>query len=136
MTYPNVYVASISLGANYMQTINAFKEAEVHDGPAIIIAYSPCLEHGIKGGLGKGIDAQKLAVSSGYSLLMRYNPTEDKLHLDSPKPNFDSYSEFLNNEVRYRSLTLKDEELANELFESNKQGAMKRYEYYSNLANK
>ncbi len=134
MTYPNVYVASIALGANYMQTIKVFKEAKEHNGPSIIIAYSPCLEHGIKGGLGKGIDAEKLAVKSGYSLLMRYNPNEEKLYLDSPAPDFNLYNDFLDSEVRYRSLKLKDENLAKELYEQNKIAAQKRYDYYSSLA--
>ena len=136
MTYPNVYVASISLGANYMQTINAFKEAEEHNGPAIIIAYSPCIEHGIKGGMSNGMEAQKKAVQVGYSLLMRYNPEHEKLTLDSPKPDFEKYEEFLNNEVRYNSLKLKDEKLAKELFEANKKAAEKRYNYYSEMAKK
>ncbi len=138
MTYPNVYVASISLGANMMQAINTFKEAEEHDGPAIIIAYSPCIEHGISGGLvqGQGMEAQKLAVSVGYSLLMRYNPKEDKLTIDSPKPNFDNYENFLNNEVRYRKLKLIDESSAKELFKLNKEYAEKRYNYYWEISQK
>ena len=136
MTYPNVYVASIALGANYMQTLNSFKEAEEHQGPAIIIAYSPCLAHGIKGGLSCGIDAEKLAVKSGYSLLMHFDPINDKLHLDSPTPDFEKYYEFLNSEVRYRSLTLKDESLAKELFELNKESAIKRYNFYLGLSQK
>ncbi len=134
MTYPNVYVASVALGANYMQTINAFKEAEEHNGPAIVIAYAPCIEHGIKGGMSNGTEAQKLAVQVGYSLLMRYKPEEDKLILDSQKPNFEKYEEFLNNEVRYNSLKLKDPEIAKKLFELNKQAAEKRYEYYLDLS--
>lgn len=136
MTYPNVYVASISLGANFMQTINTLKEAEEHDGPAIIIAYSPCIEHGISGGMMQGTEAQKLAVQVGYSLLMRYNPKEDKLTLDSPKPDFERYPEFLNNEVRYRKLKLIDEEMANKLFTLNKEAAEKRYNYYLELSQK
>ena len=134
MSYPNVYVAQISLGANMMQTIKALTEAENHNGPSIVIAYSPCVEHGIKGGLVNAINQQKLAVESGYLLLMRY--FNNNLYLDSPEPNFDKYNDFLNNEVRYTSLKIKDKELANELLEANKKTAINRYNYYNNLKNK
>ena len=133
MCYPNCYVASISLGANPMQTIKVLKEAEEHVGPSIVIAYCPCNEHGIKGGLACTNKEQKLAVECGYTILMRYNPEEEKLHIDSKEPNFDIYDEFLNNEVRYNSLKLKNESLAKELLEINKQNAIKRYEYYKKL---
>ena len=135
MCYPNCYVASISLGANPMQTIKVLKEAEEHNGPAIVIAYCPCNEHGIKGGLACTNKEQKLAVDCGYTILMRYNPEEEKLYIDSKEPNFDIYDEFLNNEVRYNSLKLKDADKANELLEINKNNAIKRYEYYKKIAN-
>lgn len=134
MSYPNVYVAQISLGANMMHTIKVLTEAENHNGPAIVIAYSPCVEHGIKGGLVNAVDSQKLAVESGYLLLMRY--FDNKLHLDSAEPKFEKYHEFLNNEVRYMSLKIKDAKLAEELLEANKASAIKRYEYYKELASK
>ncbi len=134
MSYPDVYVAQISLGANMMQSLKVFKEAEEHNGPSIIIAYSPCIEHGIKGGLINAVDEQKLAVESGYLLLMRYKNNE--LYLDSKTPNFEKYNEFLLNEVRYKSLEIKEKKIAEELFEINKTAAIKRYEYYKNLANK
>ena len=134
MTYPNTYVASVSIGANMMQTINAVKEAEEHNGPAIIIAYSPCIEHGIKGGLVNGIENQRLAVQSGYNLLMRYN--NEELKIDSPEPNFDKYMDFLDTERRFSSLKIKDDKIANELLLLNKENAIKRYNYYKNLANK
>ena len=134
MTYPNTYVASVSIGANMMQTINAIKEAEEHNGPAIIIAYSPCIEHGIKGGLVNGIENQRLAVQSGYNLLMRYN--NEELKIDSPEPNFDKYMDFLDTERRFSSLKIKDDKIANELLLLNKENAIKRYNYYKNLANK
>ena len=135
MTYPNCYVASISLGANYFQTIKAFKEAEEHNGPAIIIAYSPCVEHGIKGGMINSIQEEKLAVECGYTSLMRYNPTEEKLYIDSKEPDFNKYLEFLKNERRYKTLMEKDKELANSLLNSQIENAKKRYEYYKNIAN-
>lgn len=128
---PNCYVASISLGGNMMQTIKAFKEAEEHEGPAIIIAYSPCVEHGIKTGMGTSINEEKLAVECGYTLLMRY---DGEYHLDSSEPNFEKYEEFLNNEVRFNALKIKDSNLADELLNEQKEYAQKRYEYYKNIS--
>lgn len=136
MSYPNCYVANVSFGSNFMQTIKAFKEAESHKGPSIIIAYSPCLEHGISGGLGNSIKEEKMAVEVGYTTLMRYIPEEKKLYIDSKEPDFNKYEEFLNNEVRYRSLKVKDEKLAKVLLERNKEEAIERYNYYKDLANK
>ena len=136
MSYPNCYVASISLGANYFQAIKAFKEAEEHNGPAIIIAYSTCVEHGIKHGMGCSLKEQKLAVECGYVNLMRYNPIEEKLYMDSKEPNFDKYEEFLDNEVRFRSLKIKDQELATKVLDNQKENSIKRYNYYKELTNK
>ncbi len=130
LSYPNCYVASICLGADFHQTIQAFKEAEEHNGPSIILAYAPCVEHGIKGGLSCTTEEQKLAVEVGYQLLMRYKPEEGKLYLDSKEPDFSRYYEFLENETRYHALKIKDENLANELLEINKQNAIKRYKEY------
>ena len=130
MSYSNCYVASICLGANFQQTIKAFKEADAHNGPAIVIAYAPCVEHGIKGGLSCTTEEQKLAVEVGYQLLMRYNPLEEKLYLDSKEPNFDNYEKFLDNETRYHALKIKDQNLANILLNENKQNAIKRYKEY------
>ena len=129
--YPNVYVAQISLGANMMQALNVFKEAEEHVGPAIIIAYSPCVEHGIKGGMSNSIASEKLAVECGYVLLMRYFNNE--LKMDSKEPNFDKYDEFLSNETRYSALKVRNKEEANELLKINKDNAIERYNYYKNL---
>jgi len=129
--YNNVYVASVCLGANPMHTIRSFMEAEKHNGPSIIIAYSPCNEHGIKGGLSKSLEEQKLSVECGYNILMRYK--EGKLYLDSPEPNFDKYEEFLNNEVRFNSLKLKNKETAEILLEQQKNNAKERYQQYKNL---
>ncbi len=133
-TTDNVYVASVSLGSNMMHTIKAFKEAQEHNGPAIIIAYCPCISHGIKSGMGCSINEEKLAVECGYTLLMRYY--DNNLYLDSKEPNFDKYEDFLDNEVRFRSLKLKDENLAKELLDNQIKNAKKRYEYYKSIANK
>ena len=130
MAYPNCYVGSISLGADFNQTIKTIKEAEEHNGPAIIIAYSTCVEHGIKGGMACSLKEQDLAVKSGYHLLMRYDPKLEKLYLDSKEPNFDLYEEFLNQETRYNALRIKNADLAKELLNLNKQNAIKRYQFY------
>ncbi len=133
MCYPNVYVGSVSLGANPMQTIKVLKEAEEHNGPSIVIAYCTCVEHGISGGLSCTTKEQKLAVDCGYTILMRYIPEEKKLYIDSKEPDFSKYDEFLSNEVRYNSLKIKDENLAKELLNINKDNAIKRYEYYQKI---
>ena len=133
MSYPNCYVASISLGANIMHTIKIMKEAMEHTGPAIIIAYSPCVEHGIKTGMSCSISEEKLAVDVGYQLLMHYNPEEEKLYMDSKEPEFNRYEEFLDNEVRFNALKIKDKELADVLLINQKENAIKRYNYYKKL---
>ena len=135
-SYPNCYVASISLGANMVQTIKAFKEAEEHDGPSIVIAYAPCIEQGIKGGMINSINEEKLAVECGYTMLMRYNPEDKVLTIDSREPDFNKYEEFLQNEVRYKSLYNKNKDAAKELLEMNKDDAINRYNYYKKLSEK
>ena len=130
MAIPNCYVASISLGANMMQTIKAFNEADQHEGPAIIIAYSPCIEQGISKGMSNSIIEQKLAVECGYTLLMRYDKT---LYLDYKTPNFEKYNVFLNNEVRYKALSIKNPPLATELLNKQKDIAIERFKYYQKL---
>ena len=130
MAYPNCYVASICHGANMLHTLKVLKEAKEHDGPVIIIAYSTCIEHGIKGGMSCSLSEQKLAVECGYALLMRYK--DKTLHLDSKEPDFSKYQDFLMNEVRYHSLRLKDESLADELLKRNENDAKARYEFYKN----
>ena len=134
MSYPNAYVASISLGANMMHAIKVIKEAEEHNGPSIIIAYSPCIEQGIKGGMSNSIKEEALAVDCGYTLLMRY--FDNKLYLDSKEPKFELYDEFLSNEVRYNSLKIKNKKEANILLSINKDNAINRYNYYKELSNK
>lgn len=136
MVYDDVYVASISLGGNMQQAIKAFTEAEKHNGPSLIIAYAPCITHGIKSGMKNSIKEEKLAVESGYWPLFRYSPEDDKLYLDYKNPNFDKYEEFLSNENRYSMTKLVNEEKAKELFESNKESARKRFEFYRALSEK
>lgn len=131
MNYENVYVASVSLGANMFQTLKAFKEASEHDGPSIIIAYSPCIEQGIKKGMGCSLREAKLAVECGYTILMRYDG--ERLYIDSKEPNYEKYDDFLNGEVRYNALRIKDERAADELLLANKNASMKRYDFYSKL---
>ena len=136
MNYPNCYVGNVSLGSNFMQTIKTFKEAEEHNGPSIVICYSPCIEQGIKGGMCNATNEQKLAVDSGYLTLMRYNPVEDKLYIDSREPDFTKYKDFLMNEVRYKSLVTKDPNLAKELLSQNIKYAKKKYEEYIKISKK
>ena len=136
MVYGHVYVASISMGANRMQTIKALKEAEAYDGPSLIIAYSPCIEHGIKGGLANHQKRQKEAVSSGYWTLYRYNPElEQPLQIDSPKPNFDTYADFLMQERRYAQLPSVNKDNYQQLFEKSKLDAEKRYNRLVKMVN-
>ena len=134
MSYPNCYVASISLGANPIQAIKAYKEAESHNGPAIIIAYAPCIEHGIKSGCSN--KEEKLVVETGYTLLMRYNPDENKLYLDSKEPNYDKLDELWNNETRFNALKIKNPKLAEELLSMQKEELKSRYNYYKELISK
>lgn len=132
MSYPNCYVASVNLGADMFQVIRAFKEAEEHKGPSLIIAYAPCIEHGIKKGMSCAIREQKLAVECGYNILMRYDG--GVLFLDSKEPNFEKYDEFLNGEVRYNALKIKNPQLATELLNMQKEQSIKRYQYYKKLS--
>nr|MCR4581743.1 4Fe-4S dicluster domain-containing protein [Bacilli bacterium] len=134
MTYPNTYVASINMSANPMQAIKSMKEAFEHVGPSIIICYAPCIEHGIKGGMGCSLKEAKKAAEVGYSLLMRYNPDENKLYMDSKEPKFDEYDSFLENEVRYNSLKKVNPDEAQELLEDNKTNSINRYNYYKELS--
>ena len=134
MTYNNVYVASVNMSANPMQTIKAMKEAFDHDGPSIIICYAPCIEHGIKGGMSCSLKEGKLASDVGYSLMMRYNPEDNKLYMDSKEPKFDEYDTFLSNEVRYNSLKKVNPEKAEELLNENKNNSINRYNFYKELS--
>ena len=132
MTYPNVYVAQIALGANMNQAIKAFKEAAKHNGPSLIIAYAPCINHGIKKGMSKSIEEERLAVACGYYPIFRYDASKKEFNLDFKDPNFDLYEEFLSGENRYAMIKTVSEKLARELLEENKQNAKARFEYYKN----
>ena len=134
MTYGYVYVAQISMGADMNQALKALAEAEAYPGPSLIIAYSPCINHGIKKGMNKAMTEEKLAVESGYWNNFRFNPAaEKKFTLDSKAPKEGEYRDFLMGEVRYNSLMLKNPERAEQLFTKNEQDAMARYEYLKKL---
>ncbi|MDR1547681.1 MAG: pyruvate:ferredoxin (flavodoxin) oxidoreductase [Hungatella sp.] len=134
MSYGYVYVAQIAMGADYAQTVKAISEAEAYPGPSLIIAYAPCISHGIKKGMSKAQTEEKLAVECGYWNNFRYNPAaEKKFSLDSKAPALEGYQEFLKGEVRYASLAMKNPERATELFAKNEADAKERYEYLKKL---
>ena len=127
MAYGHVYVASIAMGANKNQTLKAIKEAEAYDGPSLILAYSPCAEHGIKGGLSNHQKIQAKAVECGYVDLYRYNPElESPLTIDSKDPDYDKMLDFMMSETRFAQLPKLKGETAYEMFEKTKTDAMKR----------
>ena len=110
-----------------------FIAAYEHDGPSLIIAYSPCIEQGIFGGLTNSLDEQKMLVDVGYNLLMRYNPEEDKLTVDSKEPDFENYDSVFRRELRYKNLEFKNEEDYQKLYEKNLNDAKDRYNYFKDL---
>ena len=135
MSYGYVYVAQIAMGADFNQTVKAFAEAEAYPGPSLIIAYAPCINHGIKKGMSKAQTEEQLAVECGYWNNFRFNPeAEKKFTLDSKEPKGD-YQEFLNGEVRYNALMRANPEKAQRLFAQNEAEAMERYEYLKGLVN-
>ncbi|MFX3618012.1 MAG: pyruvate:ferredoxin (flavodoxin) oxidoreductase [Sporolactobacillus sp.] len=139
MNYGHVYVAQIASGANKMQTIKAFTEAEKFHGPSIIIAYTPCISHGLKGGLTNALDEASEAVKSGYWSLYRYNPDlEDAgklpMQLDFRKPSFDKMNEFMLKQTRFSALKQMNAEVAEQLFEKTRRDAEKRFFNYARLA--
>ena len=136
MSIPNVYVASISLGANMQQTLKAIKEAKEHNGPSLIIAYCPCIEQGIIGGMGGQLEEQKRLVEVGYNLLMRYNPETEKLTVDSKEPDFNNYDVVFEHELRYKNLEVKNEDDYQKLYEENINFSKERYNYFKNLETK
>lgn len=131
LNYKNVYVATVSLGANYMQTIKALTEAASYNGPSIIICYAPCIAHGIKTGMKSSIEEQKLVTESGYFPLFRYNPETKDFTLDS-KADFTKYDEIFKRENRYSI----NEEEKNSLLQQNKINAINRYNEYKTLEGK
>ena len=135
MAYGHVYVASIAMGANKNQTLKAIKEAEAYNGPSLILAYSPCAEHGIKGGLSNHQKTQAKAVECGYVDLYRYNPeAEQPLTIDSKEPDYDKMLDFMMTETRFSQLPKLKGETAYEMFEKTKQDAMRRHRRLKALA--
>ena len=134
MSYGYVYVAQIAMGADFNQTVKAIAEAEAYPGPSLIIAYAPCINHGIKKGMSKAQTEEELAVKCGYWHNFRFNPAaENKFSLDSKAPSEEGYQEFLNGEVRYNSLQRSNPEKAARLFAKNEAEARARYEYLNKL---
>ncbi len=135
MSYGYVYVAQIAMGADFNQTVKAISEAEAYPGPSLIIAYAPCINHGIKKGMSKAQTEEALAVECGYWNNFRYNPAAEgsKFTLDSKEPKMEGYQEFLNGEVRYNSLVRSNPEKAKVLFAKNEQEAKERYDYLKKL---
>ncbi len=134
MSYGYVYVAQISMGADYAQTVKAIAEAEAYPGPSLIIAYAPCINHGIKKGMAKAQTEEKLAVECGYWHLFRFNPAaENKFSLDSKEPKMEGYQDYLKGEVRYLSLSMKNPERAATLFAKNEAESKARYAYLKKL---
>jgi pyruvate-ferredoxin/flavodoxin oxidoreductase len=136
ISYGYVYVASVAMGANMNQCIKAFQEAEAYDGPSLIIAYSPCINHGIN--MRKTQAEEKLAVDTGYWILYRYNPLlaregKNPFTLDSKEPKLE-YQAFLDNEIRYRTLVQQYPDIAKVLFKQAAEESKKRFEGYKKLA--
>lgn len=139
MTYGNIYVARISMGANQNQALKAIKEAEAYPGPSIVIAYSPCIAHGLKEGMGKSQTQEKLATEVGYWPILRFDPQlaekgKNPLQLDSKSPAWDKYEEFLKSERRYSTLLNEFPEQAKVLFEMNLKNAKDTWNYYKRMA--
>jgi len=139
-TYGYVYVAQVAMGANQAQTLKAIREAEAYDGPSVVIAYSPCISHGIAAGMGKAQEEQKRAVECGYWHLYRYNPDmelegKNPMQLDSKEPDWSKFQDFLKGEVRYTSLLKQFPQEAKELFEAAENNAKWRYNSYKRMAN-
>ena len=135
MSYGYVYVAQIAMGADYNQTVKAIAEAEAYPGPSLIIAYAPCINHGIKKGMSKAQTEEQLAVECGYWNNFRFNPAAEgaKFTLDSKEPKLEGYQDFLNGEVRYNSLVRSNPEKAKVMFAKNEEEAKERYAYLKKL---
>ena len=133
MAYGNIYVAQVAMGANPNQLVKALKEAQEYPGPSVIIAYSPCISHGIKKGMAYVQEEMKDAVNAGYWHLYRYNPlNEQPFSLDSKEPTVD-FEDFLKGEVRYDSLYRSFPENADKFFEMGKEAAKKKYEKFTHM---
>ena len=138
-TYGYVYVAQIAMGADQAQTLKAIREAEAYPGPSLIIAYAPCINHGLKAGMGKSQEEEEKAVKCGYWHLWRYNPAleaegKNPFQLDSKEPNWEDFQGFLKGEVRYASVMKQYPTEAEELFKAAEENAKWRYNSYKRLA--
>jgi pyruvate-ferredoxin/flavodoxin oxidoreductase len=139
MTYGYVYVAQVSIGANQNQLFKVLKEAEAYKGPSLVIAYAPCINHGIKGGMTRTPSVGKEAVESGYWHLWRYNPEleaegKNPFTMDSKEPDWTKFRPFLDKEVRYTALKKAYPAEAEELFAAAEENAKWRYQSYQRLA--
>lgn len=133
MCYPHVYVACVNIGYDKEHYLRVLKEANLHKGPSLIIAYSSCIEHGIKAGMEHSVDNAYLASKCGYFLTFSYNPDNNKFILNSKNVDFDKYDEFLSGENRYANLKKVNSADAKKLLDSQKEWAIARYEYYKKL---
>ena len=138
-TYGYVYVAQIAMGADPAQCLKAIREAEAYPGPSLIIAYAPCINHGLKKGMGKAQAEEAAAVACGYWQLWRYNPTleeegKNPFTLDSQEPNWDNFQEFLKGEVRFSSVMKQYPQEAEALFTACEEMAKKRYQSYIRMS--
>ena len=139
MSYGYVYVAQVAMGANQAQYLKAIREAEAYPGPSLIIAYSPCINHGLKASMGRTQQEEKLAVEAGYWSLYRYNPQleeegKNPFVMDSNAPDWSKFQAFLNGEVRYTSLKKAFPEVADELFKAAEENAKWRYNSYKRMS--
>ncbi len=139
MSYGYIYVAQISMGASNAQTMKAIKEAEAYPGPSLIIAYSPCIAHGLRKGMHQVQEEEKQAVKAGYWTNYRFDPRleeegKNPFQLDSKEPNFDLFKDFMLGEVRFNSLYKSFPEQADELFEEARKNAEWRYAYYKRMS--
>ena len=141
MSYGYVYVAQIAMGADMNQTLKAIREAEAYPGPSLIIAYSTCINHGVKTGMSTSQAQMKKAVQCGYWHLYRFDPRrkeagENPFILDSKEPDLSQFRDFIMGEVRYNSLIKQNPDMAEELFAKTEADARDRYESYARLAGK
>ena len=139
LSYGYVYVAQVAMGSSHSQYFRAIKEAEAYPGPSLIICYSPCINHGIRGGMGKTQNQEKLAVECGYWHLYRYNPLleaegKNPFTLDSKEPDWSKFQDFIKSEIRYTSLMKSFPEEAKTLFRVSEENAKWRYNTYKRLA--
>lgn len=134
MSYPHVYVATTNIGYNKEQYLKVLKEASEYNGPSLVIAYSPCIEHGIKTGMEHSQSNAYLASKCGYFITFRYNPTEHKLTLDTKDPDFTKYEDYLMTENRFSNLKRVNKENAKEILNEQKNWAINRYNYYKKIS--